>query len=73
VPFKANTLLAFLNSAGAHGASIPADATPASMERYVSQFRLGPERSAIKSLLAAMPADRSARWSGAKAQKADSY
>ena len=73
VPFKANTLLAFLNSAGAHGASIPADAQPADMERYLYQFRLGPERSAIKSLLAAMPAERSVRWSGAKAQKADNY
>src|SRR5688572_22730080 len=39
IPFRPNTLLAFLNSTGAHGASIPADA-PASLERYVYQFRL---------------------------------
>ena len=69
VPFRPNTLLAFLNSTGAHGASIPRDATPASLERYVYQFRLGPDGAAIKRLLAAMPADRRQLWSGAKADK----
>jgi hypothetical protein len=73
VPFRPNTLLAFLNSTGAHGASIPADAKPASLERYVYQFRLGPDGSAIKRLLAAMPADGRARWSGAKADKSSTY
>ena len=41
VPFRANTLLAFLNSTGAHGATIPADAKPATLERYVYQFGSG--------------------------------
>jgi hypothetical protein len=71
VPFRPNTLLAFLNSTGAHGASIPQDATPASLERYVYQFRLGPNTAAIKRLLAAMPTERRRVWSGAKADKAD--
>jgi hypothetical protein len=73
VPFRPNTLLAFLNSTGAHGASIPADATPPSLERYVYQFRLGPDGAAIKRLLATMPAEGRQRWSGAKADKASAY
>ena len=71
VPFRANTLFAFLNSTGAHGATIPADAKPATLERYVYQFRLGPSSQAIQRLLAAMPPERSERWAGAKARKAD--
>ncbi len=70
VPFKANTMMAFLNSAGAHGASIPADAQPPDMERYLFQFRLGPGQKAIKSLLDTMVPERRERWAGAKAQKA---
>jgi hypothetical protein len=70
VPFKANTMMAFLNSAGAHGASIPADAQPADMERYLYQFRLGPGPKAIKSLLTTMEPERRERWVGAKAQRA---
>jgi hypothetical protein len=70
VPFRANTLLAFLNSAGAHGASIPADAQPPDMERYLYQFRLGPGPKAIKTLLTSMPSERRDRWAGAKADKA---
>jgi hypothetical protein len=70
VPFRPNTLLVFLNSTGAHGAAIPGDATPASLERYVYQFRLGPDTAAIKRLLAAMPAEQRHRWAGAKAEKA---
>jgi hypothetical protein len=70
VPFRANTLLAFMNSRGAHGASIPADAKPASLERYVYQFRLGPDNAAIRQLLDRMPAERRPLWAGAKAQKA---
>jgi hypothetical protein len=70
VPFRANTLLAFLNSRGAHGASIPSDATPATLERYVYQFRLGPDADTISHLLALMSAEEAARWSGAKADKA---
>lgn len=70
VPFRANSMLAFLNSTGAHAASIPADAQPAGLERYVYQFRLGPDTRAIKALLARMPGERRTRWAGAKAEKA---
>lgn len=73
VPFRANTLLAFLNSRGAHGASIPADATPATLERYVYQFRLGPDAAAIRRLLSLMPPERRALWSGAKVREASDY
>lgn len=66
VPFRANTLLAFLNSSGAHGASIPADAQPATLERYVYQFRLGPDREALARLVALMPPERRRLWAGAK-------
>jgi hypothetical protein len=70
VRFRPNRLLAFLNSTGAHGASIPADAEPPTLERYVYQFRLGPDLAMIKELLAQMPPDRRRLWSGAKADKA---
>jgi hypothetical protein len=73
VPFRPNTLLAFLNSTGAHGASIPADATPATLERYVYQFRLGPPPGAIKRLLSLMPPEQRTLWSGAKARHAGEY
>jgi hypothetical protein len=73
VPYRPNVLLAFLNSGGAHGASIPADAEPADLERYVYQFRLGPDRNTISTLLSAMPAERRALWAGAKAERAGGY
>ena len=69
VPFRANTLLAFLNSTGAHGASIRADA-PAEIERFVYQFRLGPDRETIRGLLSRMSTERRAVWAGAKQDKA---
>ena len=69
VPFRPNTLLAFLNSRGAHGAAIPADATPATLERYVYQFRLGPDAAAIRRLLPLMPPERRALWAGAKVRR----
>lgn len=73
VPFRANTLLAFLNSSGAHGASIPADAEPSSLERYLYQFRLGPSAPVIKRLLHLMPPEKAALWAGAKTDRAAGY
>lgn len=64
VPFHANTALVFLNSGGAHAARIPADATPADLERYIYQFRIGPNADAIRRLLAALPVERRNRWAG---------
>lgn len=70
VPFRANTMLVFLNSEGAHGASIPADATPATLERYLYQFRLGPTNAAMAGLLKCMPDEKRPLWEGAKTESA---
>jgi len=64
VPFRANSLLIFLNSAGAHGASIPADAQPPTLERYLYQFRLGLEHLSKETFLNGMTPEKRARWSG---------
>jgi hypothetical protein len=69
VPFRANNLLVFLNSEGAHGASIPKDA-PATVERYMYQFRMGPNTEGIRWLLDRMPDAQRAIWSGVKTAKA---
>lgn len=70
VPFRANSLLAFLNSTGAHGASIPADAMPADLERYVYQVRLGPDLAGIERLVSLMTPEHRARWAGKKLRRA---
>src|SRR5262245_53434884 len=64
VPFRRNTALVFLNSCGAHGASIPDDAEPADLQRYVYQFRIGPTKAAIEALVTMLPSDRRAQWEG---------
>lgn len=73
VPYRANSMLVFLNSTGAHGAFIPADAQPASLERYLYQFRLGPTTKTIRSLLGLMAPDQVALWSGTKAGRVANY
>lgn len=73
VPFRANSILAFLNSQGAHGASIPKDAQPANLERYIYQFRLGPTGKIINNLLEVMSPDQAATWAGAKTARASAY
>lgn len=73
VPFRANSMLVFLNSTGAHGAFIPADAQPPTLERYLYQFRLGPTTKVISRLLSLMPPDRAALWSGTKAGRLSNY
>jgi hypothetical protein len=67
VPFRANTALAFLNSAGAHGASIPPDA-PTPVERYIYQFRVGPDPAGIEWLLSKMPPDVRSKWAGKRGE-----
>lgn len=69
VPPIPNTLLVFLNSAGAHGASIPPDA-PGDLERFIYQFRIGPDLKGIRWLLDRMPDDRRALWAGLKTDRA---
>jgi hypothetical protein len=72
VPFRANSLLVFLNSEGAHGASIPRTASP-DLERYIYQFRLGPTPKVINRLLQLMPPDKAATWANAKTDRAARY
>jgi hypothetical protein len=61
VAFLPNRALLFLNSVAAHGARIPEDA-PEGLERYVYQFKIGPQRKAIERLLARLPEDRYQAW-----------
>jgi hypothetical protein len=64
VGFKRNRALVFLNSVGAHGAFIPADAEPADLERYLYQFRIGPTGAAISKMMSALPEERRPLWAG---------
>jgi hypothetical protein len=64
VAFRPNRALIFLNSAGAHGAQIPADAEPADLERYALQFRIGPDRRSMESVCGQLPAEQQPLWAG---------
>ena len=64
VAFKPNRLLLFLNSVGAHGAHIPEDAQPETLERYIYQFRIAPTVDSMAKLKATLPEDRRALWAG---------
>lgn len=64
VPGIGNSALVFLNSTGAHGASVPDDA-PADFLRYVYQARFSPDRATknrLIELLAAEQGERRDRW-----------
>ncbi len=61
VPFKPNTMLVSLNSRGAHGATIPADA-PADLERYTYQFYVAPGNEALSALIKSLPPAQRAMW-----------
>lgn len=61
VPFRPNSMLVFLNSRGAHGATLPADA-PAEVERYAYQFYVAPEAESLAALIKKLPAERRAMW-----------
>lgn len=65
VRFLPNRALVFLNADGSHGASIPEDA-PADFERYIYQFRIGPERQTIERLKTQLTPDARAKWEGKK-------
>jgi hypothetical protein len=65
VPFRRNTVLVFLNSAGAHSAQIPLEADPRT-ERYLYTFRFGPDPATARQMLAGLDADERARWDGAR-------
>jgi hypothetical protein len=61
VPFCPNTMLVFLNSTGAHGATIPDDA-PATLERYSYQCYIGPSQDTLAELIRDLPPERQAMW-----------
>jgi hypothetical protein len=61
VPFKANTMLVFLNSRGAHGATIPPDAAATTL-RYTYQFYVAPEKDQLAALIRDLPTDRRRMW-----------
>ena len=69
VPFRANSMLVFLNSEGAHGARFRPTAAD-DLERYIYQFRLGPAGKVIKRLIRLMPPEQAAMWAGAKTARA---
>jgi hypothetical protein len=52
VPARRNSAVIFLNSTGAHGASIPLDAPP-DTERFLYQVQFGPDKRTKRSLAAA--------------------
>lgn len=62
VPFRANALLAFVNSGAAHGATLPVDASLD--ERYTFQFYIKPDDGKLKKLLRGLPEEIRADWKG---------
>jgi hypothetical protein len=61
VPAVRNTAVVFLNSTGAHGASIPTDA-PANLERYLYQVQFSVDEQTRDRLLAGTPAEARSSW-----------
>lgn len=68
VAFRHNRMLLFLNSVGAHGAYIPEDAQPETLERYIYQFRIGPTVESIAKLKATLSEERRPLWVGKAAE-----
>jgi hypothetical protein len=62
VPFRPNTLFAFVNSKAAHGASLPPDAPL--RERYAYQFYVKPRDGDLKKLLLELPPAARQKWAG---------
>jgi hypothetical protein len=63
VPFRPNTMLAFINSLGAHAAEIPRGAAP-TVERYSYQTHIRLPESTLLRLLRKLPSDAQERWRG---------
>jgi hypothetical protein len=61
VPGMGNSALIFLNSTGAHGASVPDDA-PADFLRYVYQARFSPDTKTKNRLIELLEAQSRDRW-----------
>jgi hypothetical protein len=65
VPARHNTAVVFLNSTGAHGASIPENAPP-DLERYIYQVQFGPDEPTQQMLIAALEGDSRLAWATAR-------
>jgi hypothetical protein len=61
VPYRPNTMLAFVNARGAHGATIP-ETAPATLERYAYQFYVTPEPEVFASFIKQLPPERRRMW-----------
>jgi hypothetical protein len=61
VPARRNTAVVFLNSTGAHGASIPPDAPP-DTERFIYQVQFGPDDATRQRLIAELDASAQLAW-----------
>ena len=62
VPARRNSALVFLNSTGAHGASIPSDA-PAGIERFLFQVQFGVDEATKERLIAGVSDAARPSWS----------
>jgi hypothetical protein len=60
IPYRPNTLLAFVNSRAAHGATLPPGASL--HERYSYQFYLKPVDGPLRTLLRQLPENARAPW-----------
>jgi hypothetical protein len=60
VPYRANSMLAFVNSRAAHGATLP-EGAPLS-ERYTYQFYVKPDDGELKKLLRELTSAHQASW-----------
>src|SRR5205807_1606721 len=63
VPFRPNSLLAFVNAVGAHAARIP-ESAPTDTARYAYQFYVGPDLRPFTTLLGTLPPLEQQRWLG---------
>ena len=61
VPAERNTALVFLNSTGAHGASIPSDAPPGT-ERYIYQVHFSVEARVRQRLIGSLGTTERSSW-----------
>jgi len=65
VPARRNTAVVFLNSTGAHGASIPSDA-PKNVERFLYQVQFGVDQKTKERLIAGVPDAARSSWATAR-------
>ena len=61
VPARRNSVVVFLNSTGAHGASIPADA-PEGTERFIYQVQFGPDEETKQRLIDELEGEAQQAW-----------